>query len=81
MDLSPQPKVQLTLEQYRALPHDDRTILRRAAFGAAIPAHVVGEYDLEHLKALLVEDNEATAVMPEKWTAQSDDDELADFLR
>ena len=81
MDMSTPVRKQLTLEEYRALPKEERTILRRAAFGAPVPAHVTAEFDLDHLKAVLDADNEATGEFPTKWTDQPEDEEMAEYLR
>ena len=70
----------LTMQEYQALPHEERTLLRRAAFGAAVPLALVDGFDLAHIRALLIAENERTAVMPERWTDQGDDDEIGDFL-
>jgi hypothetical protein len=73
--------VKLTLEQYYALPKYERTILRRAAFGATLPVGHTDGYDLAHIKAILIAENEATGEFPERWVDQSEEEELADFLR
>lgn len=70
----------LTLDTYYALPKADRVILRRAAFGATLPVGLTAPYDLAHLRALLVAENEATGTFPTRWVDQSEEDELAQFL-
>lgn len=66
--------------EYQALSHEERTALRRAAFGAPGLEEVTAGFDLVALKAMLIEENERTAVMPERWTDQGEDDEIGDYL-
>ena len=70
----------LTMAEYSALSHDERTVLRRAAFGAPGLEEVTAGFDLPALKAMLIAENEKTCVMPERWTDQGDDDEALDYL-
>jgi len=70
----------LALDEYMALPKQERTILRRLAFGMKAPDCFTCTYDLAHIKAILTAENERTGQFPERWVDQSDEDEIAQFL-
>ncbi len=71
----------LTFVEYMDLPHAERTILRRLAFGAtpeqtfkvrkAKPEHLqiieAIPYDLAALKQVMIEENERTGWFPRPW--------------
>jgi len=65
---------QLTIEEYNALPHGERTLLRRAAFGhPAVSLRSIGnevDIDLVHLKQLL---SDAIGIPPERWVDTKED--------
>ncbi len=68
----------LTLNEYHALPKEERAFLRRAAFGdSRVPAELTQDFDLEHLAEILTQENALNAWRPERWTGQSEDDEEA----
>jgi hypothetical protein len=77
--VAPSIKTKLTLDQYYALPKADRTILRRAAFGATLPVGLTVPYDLAHLKSILELENERTGTFPTKWVDEEEADEIAYF--
>lgn len=66
--------VKLSLEEYYALPHPARTDLRRAAFGAPFPAEWTTGFDLDSIRAMLIEENERTGWFPNRWTDQIDEE-------
>jgi hypothetical protein len=70
----------LTLAEYYALPHPERTLLRRLAFGwGAPPECFVPAFDIDDLRTKLLAENEANGEFPVKWTATVDDvEDLAD---
>jgi hypothetical protein len=67
----------LTIEEYAALPHGERTLLRRAAFGhPGVSLRMIGndvDIDLNHLKELLSNQNAQTGVFPERWVDTKED--------
>ena len=65
----------LTLEEYKLLDKDVRTALRRKAFGhpRALPPQLEGQFDLEHLRQILTEENEATGWFPAPWDPEEDE--------
>lgn len=68
-----------TLEEYMALPHPERNLLRRLAFGAVPPPCFVCTYDINHIRTILVQENERTGDFGTKWTSTIDDlDDLID---
>lgn len=54
--------VKLTLKDYYSLEEPVRKALRRKAFGCPrhLPPQLEGKFDLEHLRTILVQENEAT---------------------
>jgi hypothetical protein len=70
---------QISLAEYYALPHPERTLLRRIAFGMPTPPCFVPPFDLADLRTKLEQENEATGDFGTKWTATVDDlEDLAD---
>lgn len=65
----------LTLEEYKSMEHPVRNALRRKAFGhpRALPPQLEGQFDLEHLRQLLVDENEATGWFPAPWDPEEDE--------
>lgn len=64
----------LTLAEYLALPHAERTALRRAAFGAPGFEQITAGYDVVYLRMLLTRENERTGDIPARWTEQGEDE-------
>ena len=73
----------LTLEEYGLLDKDVRTALRRKAFGhpRALPPQLEGRFDLEHLRAILVQENDATGWFPAPWDPEEDEAESVSEVR
>ena len=67
---------QLTLNEYKTMDKDVRTALRRKAFGhpRALPPQLEGQFDLEHLRTILVQENEATGWFAEPWEPSEEDE-------
>lgn len=69
----------LTLEQYKSMEPAVRKALRRKAFGHPnpLPPQLEGQFDLEHLRTILVQENERTGWFPEPWDPEQEEiDEL-----
>lgn len=70
------------MESYMQLPHEERTLLRRAAFGmAGIPSELTAGYNLAALRDLLLAENERTGCFAGRWTDLAEDDEAVEHLR
>jgi hypothetical protein len=72
----------LTMEAYKALPHEERTLLRRAAYGMRdIPPELVAGFDLAALRDMLDAENQRTGTFAERWSDQGEDDEALEAFR
>lgn len=67
----------LTLEEYRTMDRPVRAALRRKAFGhpRPLPPQLEGQFDLEHLRTILVQENERTGWFPEPWEPSAEDED------
>ena len=72
----------LTLEEYKSMPHDVRTALRRKAFGCprVLPPQLEGQFDLDHLAQRLLDENEITGWFPGRWTDEEDLEGFEDLV-
>ena len=70
------------MTEYMQLPHEERTLMRRAAFGmAGIPSELTAGYNLAALRDLLLAENERTGQFAGRWTDLAEDDETLENFR
>ena len=69
------------MKEYRALPKEERTVLRRAAYGMSGLDDVCEGYNLAALRDMLDAENAKTGDFGTKWTHSSEDDDALDLLR
>lgn len=66
----------LTLQEFNQLDKPVRAALRRKAFGhpRPLPPQLDAQFDLEHLRTILVQENERTGWFPDPWQPTEEDE-------